>query len=105
MAGYFQDANGSFHGFLKDGSTFTQIDVPGAKDTFGYAINSRTDLAGWYVDQQGVEHGFVLSGGNFTTIDVPGSLGTLVTGINQKGELAGLWFAANATHAFTAIRH
>jgi probable HAF family extracellular repeat protein len=105
VAGYFQDANGSFHGFLKDGSTFTQIDVPGAKDTFGYAINSRTDLAGWYVDQQGVEHGFVLSGGNFTTIDVPGSLGTLVTGINQKGELAGLWFAANATHAFTAIRH
>jgi hypothetical protein len=105
VSGYFQGANGSFHGFVKEGSTFTQIDVPGASNTFGYAINSRTDLAGWYFDQQGGEHGFVLSRGTFTTIDVPVSLGTMVTGINDKGELAGLWFAADATHAFTASPH
>jgi hypothetical protein len=102
VSGFFQDASGGFHGFLKDGSTFTQIDVPGATGTLAYAINNRSDVAGWYMDQQGGEHGFVLSGGNFTTIDVPGSRGTLVTGINEKGELAGLWFDVNATHAFTA---
>jgi probable HAF family extracellular repeat protein len=105
VSGFFQDASGAYHGFLKDGSTFTQIDVPGATDTFGYAINSRADLAGWYVDQQGVEHGFVLSGGKFTAIDVPGSFGTAVTGINEKGELAGYWFGANGLpRAFTASR-
>jgi uncharacterized membrane protein len=105
VSGNFQDANGGFHGFLKDGSTLTQIDVPGATATFGYAINSRTDLAGWYTDQQGDTHGFVLSGGAYTTIDVPGSLATVVVGINNKGELAGYWYDVNAIHAFTAIRH
>jgi hypothetical protein len=102
VSGYFQDAGGVFHGFVKDGSSFTQIDVPGATATFGYAINSRTDVVGWYTDQQNDTHGFVLSRGKFTTIDVPGSLGTMVTGVNNKGELAGLWFAATATHSFIA---
>lgn len=46
VSGNFQDANGGFHGFLKDGSTFTQIDVPGATDTFSYAINSPADRGG-----------------------------------------------------------
>src|SRR3974377_1088725 len=105
VSGYFQDANGAYHGFVKTGSTFTQIDVPGATETFGYAINSRTDLAGWYVDQQGINHGFVLSGGEFTTIDVPGAQGTVVTGISHNRELAGYWYDVNAIHAFTAIRH
>jgi hypothetical protein len=105
VSGYFQDANGAYHGFVKSGSTFTQIDVPGATDTFGYAINNRTDVAGWYMDPQDEPHGFVLSGGKFTAIDVPGSFGTTVTGINEKGELAGYWVDAKGmTHAFTASR-
>jgi len=106
VSGYFQDANGAFHGFVKSGSTFTQIDVPGATDTLAYAINNRTDVAGWYVDQQFETHGFVLSGGKFTTIDVPGSFGTVVTGINENGELVGYWLDANGapSGAFTASR-
>jgi hypothetical protein len=69
----------AFHGFLKHGSTFTQIDVA-QLTLLGYAIDNRTDLAGWHLNQQGNLHRFVLSGGNLTTIDVPGSLGTVVTG-------------------------
>jgi probable HAF family extracellular repeat protein len=105
VVGYFQDVNGNFHGFLKHGSTFTQIDVPGATGTFAYGINDRTDVVGWYLDQQFGEHGFVLSGGTFMTIDVPGSLATLVTGINNNGELVGLWFDSSATHGFLASHH
>ena len=100
VSGYFQDVNGSFHGFLKQGSKFTTIDVPGATDTFAYGLNNSGEQVGYYVDQQGNVHGFVLRGGSFTTIDVPGSLATLVTAVNERGDLAGLWFDSNAIHAF-----
>jgi hypothetical protein len=105
ISGYFQDVNGSFHGFLKQGSRFTQIDVPGATGTFAYGINNPGDQVGYYVDQEGNVHGFVLRAGNFTTIDVPGSGGTIVTNINEPGDLTGLWFDQNGTHAFIARRH
>jgi hypothetical protein len=105
ISGYFEDVNGSFHGFLKQGSRFTQIDVPGATDTFAYGINNPGDQVGYYVDQEGNVHGFVLRAGNFTTIDVPGSGGTIVTNINEPGDLTGLWFDQNGTHAFIARRH
>jgi hypothetical protein len=105
VSGYFQDAQGSFHGFLKLGPKFTNIDVPGAADTFAYGINSFADQVGYYVDKDGNIHGFVRRAGVFTTIDVPGSLATLVTNINDAGDLSGLWFDANATHAFIAHRH
>lgn len=104
VSGYFQDANGSFHGFLKQGSKFTTIDVPSATDTFGLGLNNSSEQVGYYVDQQGDIHGFVLRAGKFTTIDVPGSLATLVTNINERGDLVGLWFDSNATHAFLARR-
>jgi len=105
VSGYFQDVNGTFHGFLKHGSAFTHIDVPGATDTFAFGLNNRGDQVGYFLDQEGGIHGFVLSAGTFTTIDVPGSLATLVTNINDKGDLSGLWFDANSTHAFTASLH
>jgi hypothetical protein len=105
VSGYFQDAEGSFHGFLKLGSKFTNIDVPGATDTFAFGINSFADQAGYYVDQDGNIHGFVLRAGVFTTIDVPGSSATLVTDINDAGDLSGLFFDNNGTHAFIARRH
>ena len=104
VSGYFQDVNGHFHGFLKQGSKFTAIDVPNATDTFGFGLNNSGEQVGYYVDQQGNLHGFVLSGGNFATIDVPSSLATLVTNINERGDLVGLWFGSNATHAFIATR-
>jgi hypothetical protein len=105
VSGYFQDINGSFHGFLKQGSQFTTIDVPGATGTFAYGLNNSGEQVGYYVDQQGGVHGFVLRSGSFTTIDVPGSLATLVTNVNERGDLVGLWLDSNATHAFLASRH
>jgi uncharacterized membrane protein len=102
VCGYFQDVNGVYHGFLKEGSRFTDIDVPGATGTYAYGLNDLGEVVGTYTDQQGNSHGFVLRAGNFTTVDVPGSLGTLVTNVNDLGDLVGLWFDANATHAFLA---
>jgi len=111
VSGYFQDVNGVYHGFLKHGSTFTQIDVPGANQTpgngtFANGINNRGDIVGYYLDQQLNYHGFLLSGGQFTTIDVP-VLGseTFLTNINEPGDLVGYWLDPTGRYrGFTASR-
>lgn len=103
VSGYYQDANGAYHGFRKEGSQFTNIDVPGATGTFAYGLNDFGDQVGNYTDQQGNNHGFLLRAGKFTTVDVPGSVGTIVTNVNNLGVLVGLWFDANGdNHGFVA---
>lgn len=71
------------------GGTYTQIDVPGAIGTVGYAVNSAGDVAGIYTDSSYVQHGFVLSGGTYTTIDYPGASGTELFGLNDVGQVVG----------------
>jgi hypothetical protein len=105
LSGYFQDASGGIHGFLKEGSHFTTIDVPGAIQTYAYGLNSAGDVVGYYVDQQNGTHGFVWRAGNFSTVDVPGAAGTLVTSISDSGDLAGIYFTSNANYGFVASRH
>jgi uncharacterized membrane protein len=104
VTGDFQDMSGTFHGFVKQGSRITTIDVPGALDTFAFNLNNSGELVGYYVDSHGVSHGFLLTDRGFTTIDVPGSLGTFVFGINEKGDLVGLWQDLTTTHGFLASR-
>jgi probable HAF family extracellular repeat protein len=106
VSGNFSDSSGVFHGFLKQGSKFTQIDVPGATYTVANGLNNRGDIVGYYADQQNINHGFLLSGGQFTTIDVPGSIGTLIFDINEPGDLVGYFQDSTSRfHGFSASRH
>jgi len=90
LVGYFLDASGVPHGFLKNGNSFTTIDPPGASFTLAYGINDRGDIVGFYFDPTGTSHGFVRgSDGQFTTFDVPGASGTALFGIDDRGDLAG----------------
>jgi hypothetical protein len=41
VAGYYADASGVCHGFLKQYGTYTTVDVRGAADTFFDGINNR----------------------------------------------------------------
>jgi probable HAF family extracellular repeat protein len=62
-------------GFLKDGDTFTFIDVPSALYTEAHGINAAGQIIGWFQnDLTGHFHGFLKDGATFTTIDVPGSI-------------------------------
>ena len=93
--------------------TYTQIDVPGAIDTFAYGIDSAGDLVGYYIDAAQAEHGFLLSGGTYTTIDYPNGQFTAVFGMNDVGELTGFAYTGvyvgfvdnTQTDAFTAIEY
>ena len=59
ISGYFVDATGAVHGFVKSGQKFRQLDMPGALATIPTAINNWGTVAGEYVDTKGARHGFV----------------------------------------------
>jgi len=104
VAGFFTDANGVNHGFIKDGDDFTNIDVPGATNTYVFDINDRGETVGYYTDAAGVNHGFVERHGKFTTVDVPGALITLIFGNDARGDLAGAFVDSNGVHGFVAFK-
>jgi probable HAF family extracellular repeat protein len=69
--------------------TYTQIDVPGAIDTYGNGIDSAGDIVGSYIDSSFNYHGFLLSNGTYTTLNYPGASYTFPLDINDKGQIAG----------------
>jgi len=99
IVGGYTLPDGTRHGFLDVGGTFTTIDDPLA--TFGTEasdINGSGQIAGSYdfTDPNHVfegAHGFFLSGGTFTPIDFPMQEVTSTTpqGINDSGDVVGLY--------------
>jgi len=68
---------------------FTQIDFPGASNTFVTSINNAGQIVGTYRDSADLAHGFLFSGGVFTQFDFPGSPETFANGINNVGAIVG----------------
>jgi hypothetical protein len=105
-AGWWVDTIGSgfVHGFVRtrDG-VITKIDVPGAKHTWAFNINSAGTVAGYY-NKGEVFHGFVRDpGGAITTFDAPGAgtgflQGTQTppaNGLNPAGAVTGEYLDAS----------
>jgi probable HAF family extracellular repeat protein len=104
VVGTFSNATGP-HGFLKDGATFTTIDVPGAAHTVAFGINNAGQIVGRITDATGaLAQGFLKDGATFTPIDVPGATrGTQAYGINNAGQIVGLFIDATGhSHGFLA---
>jgi hypothetical protein len=96
VVGFFQDASGTFHGFLVAGSSETTLDYPGAMDTQAFGINNHGEIVGIYFDASMVQHGFTYMGGVWTTVDDPLGMGTtLINGINDQGQLVGFYVDNN----------
>jgi hypothetical protein len=104
ISGYYVDSTGTPHGFVKDGSKFTTLDVPGAAYTIAFGINNLGVVSGLYVNADTSHHGFFWSQGKFTTVDVniDDANGTLWYGSNDQGDLAGIYFTGS-THAQNAV--
>jgi probable HAF family extracellular repeat protein len=81
-------------GYILSGGEFTTIDVPGARATVAWGINSHGDVVGTYEEASGVLHGFMLSDGQLTSIDFPGAAGTEAYGINPRGDIVGAYCPA-----------
>jgi hypothetical protein len=116
VAGFYTDAAGRSHGFVRDATTgaFADVDMPGAVDTYVLGLNAHGAVSGTFIDGAGAQHGFVRDAGGFRTIDVPGAvstspatsefgtgLGTAVGTIRDDGAVVGAWgTAAGASHGF-----
>ena len=106
ISGYYVDDTGNPHGFVKSGTNYTTLDVPGAAYTIGGAINNQGDVPGLYLDASGY-HGFLWSHGEYFTVDtdIAGANGVEWIGINDQGDLAGFFEDTNnVSHAVIALR-
>jgi probable HAF family extracellular repeat protein len=81
------------------GDGFTTIDVPGARDTKLWGINSNGDVVGYYTEGVGLPfHGFLqISDGSVQTIDVPFAEATYTAAraINDNGDIVGRYGLAD----------
>ena len=60
VAGYYTDANGLQHGFLRDrDGTINTFDLPSSTGTYPTALNTTGDVTGIYWDSNGAPHAFV----------------------------------------------
>jgi probable HAF family extracellular repeat protein len=105
LAGYFIDANGVGHGFIRAASgTVTTIDAPGAGATEELGtvvedINASGETAGYFIDSQDLQHSFFRdANGAITTFDPAGASGA--QSIGDDGTVAGGYVDANGAHGY-----
>ena len=82
LVGRYYKPDGSHHGFLLQGGTFSSIDVPGASLTDVTWINDRGEIVGSY-NEGAANHGFLLSKGRFSAIDDLAFQDTMAYGIGS----------------------
>jgi hypothetical protein len=77
-------------GFLLKGTSFTQIDYPGANWTEPLAISDNNVVIGAYgPTAESPAQGFMLKGKTYTSITYPGAGYTRPSGINKSGDIVG----------------
>jgi len=86
VTGYYRDANGSFHGFIRDNAGYSRLDYPGALSTFAFKISDDGTVVGYFAGADGYPHGFTNKNRRWTRIDYPGSTDTIVYDVNFNGE-------------------
>jgi hypothetical protein len=79
----FDDPNGPFTGFVKDGKNFAPFQFPGARDTEPYSINNSNMLGGIFFNADGYSNGFA------TVFGYPYQIYGYVYGNNDLGQIAG----------------
>jgi len=118
VAGWYYDAGGIAHGFLRarDG-TITTLDVGAVTDplyqgTFANGITPEAAISGYYIDGNGT-HGFLWVGGAYTKFDAPPpppstppSQSISPIAINPAGTTTGNYYDGFGTqHAFLRDRN
>ncbi len=102
ICGSFDAVEGSRlpnHGFLYDGTTYTQYDLPGYDQTHLTGINDAGDFVGYGSLDTGGFTGFVSLGGVVTTFRGPGDTDIFPSGINNLGQIVG-YYGGNFPQGF-----
>jgi len=109
LAGYFMDASGNYHGFLRlANGTITTFDYAPKQGccTFATGINAADQIVGNYYGPNNIQYDFLREpDGSITTIDlntpatpIPGQ--TALSGINASGTVAGTYYLNGGATGF-----
>jgi probable HAF family extracellular repeat protein len=91
IVGFYADRDGTPHGFLLKGKTYTTLDVPSAVATFATGINNKGDIVLYWDSDFNDAHSSLYDGKTYTTIDVPGAANSYAWGINAEGDVSFSW--------------
>lgn len=106
IVGVYDDADGRFHGFLREPrGRYRTIDAPACYATGLTRINDRGQITGdcWTTKErfeQGLKRGFLLDRGRFVTVNVPGSDSTEAVGLDNRGRVVGETVTLEPLEAF-----
>ena len=101
VGAFFLEGDKGRHGFLRDGETFSRLDVPGATSTEAHGMNNAGHIVGTFVDSNGGRHGFLWVEGTFMVLDAPGATSTEADGINDADQIVGTFEDASGVwHGF-----
>jgi len=95
IVGWYEDASGSYHGFLLRGNTYKTLDVPGAIGTYANGINNKGYIVfgSW---TSSTRAGALTKdfGKTYEKIEVPrtGPLGSDANGINNEDDVTLVWY-------------
>jgi hypothetical protein len=97
--GFYVDAGGGTHGFVKIGAVFTTVDVPAMAVTELLGLNDSNRTVGF--SGTGLPTGqqaFTEFGGVFTNLNplLPANIRSQATGVNNAGNIVG-WYYPNTT--------
>jgi hypothetical protein len=96
VGNYSVEPFGDVHGFLYDGTTFTEIVPPGS------TVSEASGIEGGNIVGSSGGHGFLFDGATYSTLDHPlavGGAGTFPQGISG-GNIVGWYSAASGQRAF-----
>jgi len=87
------------HSFLFDGTSYTELEYPGATTTWARGINDGGQIVGDYTDSSG-RHAFLFDGTSYSTLNY-GTSYTDGFDINNAGQIVGDYFDGSyIPHAF-----
>ena len=105
VCGFYVDASGVNHGWVKIRGHFTVLDYPGSTGTQALGLNNKGLVVGVWTDTSNNSHGFVytVATKSFVSVDDPSGIGTtIVNGINDNGVLVGFYGTAPINSGFVA---
>ena len=107
VGGFFTEANGNIASFIKQGTTWKILSVPGSATTEIFGLNDEGAAVGMYVGQHKQTYGFIYSQGTLKTISDPNGVGsTVVNGLNNLGQIVGFYTDTKGnTDGFIASDH
>jgi probable HAF family extracellular repeat protein len=105
VCGFYVDAAGTNHGWLRILGHFYALDYPNSSGTQALGLNNKGQVVGFWTDNSGNSHGFLytIATTSFQSIDDPSGMGTtIVNGINDNGVMVGFYGTAPLNSGFVA---